>query len=134
MWGMWSLRMNCNTLKCGFLICLIWTLEVTMGNTLSWNNHINLLMKKLSIACYIIRNAKTYMSVSLLKRFNMLSFTQLWVMELYSGENCHIVPQFLKRKKWQLELWKDEWIEFHVEIYLRNYIFCPWHHNICYLY
>jgi len=38
-----------------------------MSNTLSWNNHIDLLMKKLSKACYIIRNAKIYMSVSSLK-------------------------------------------------------------------
>jgi hypothetical protein len=38
-----------------------------MDNTLSWNNHIDLLMKKLSTACYIIRNAKTYMFASSLK-------------------------------------------------------------------
>jgi len=42
-------------------------LGVTMSNTLSWNNHICFLMKKLSKACYIIRNAKTYMSASSLK-------------------------------------------------------------------
>jgi hypothetical protein len=36
-------------------------LEVTMINTLSWNNHIDLLMKTLSKVCYIIRNGKTYM-------------------------------------------------------------------------
>ena len=42
-------------------------LGVTMDNNLSWNNHIDLLMKKLSTACYIIRNAKTYMSTSSLK-------------------------------------------------------------------
>jgi len=36
-------------------------LEVTINNILSWNNHIDLLVKKLSKACYIIRNAKTYM-------------------------------------------------------------------------
>jgi hypothetical protein len=52
-------------------------LEVTIDNTLSWNNHINLLLKKLSMACYIIRNAKTYMSASSLKRFIMLYFTRL---------------------------------------------------------
>jgi hypothetical protein len=40
---------------------------VTMNNTLSWNNHIDLIMKKLSNACYIITNAKIYMSVSSLK-------------------------------------------------------------------
>ena len=42
-------------------------LAVTMNNTLSWNNHIDLLLKKLSKACYIIKNAKTYMSASSLK-------------------------------------------------------------------
>jgi len=35
-----------------------------MNNTLSWNKHIDLFMKKLSKACYTIRNAKTYMSAS----------------------------------------------------------------------
>jgi hypothetical protein len=39
-------------------------LGVTMDNTLFWNNRVDLLMKKLSTACYIIRNAKTYMSAS----------------------------------------------------------------------
>jgi len=38
-----------------------------LNNTLSWNNHIDLIMKKLSKACYIIRNVKTYMSVSSLQ-------------------------------------------------------------------
>jgi len=42
-------------------------LGVTMDNTLSWSNHIDILMKKLSMACYVIRNAKTYMSASSLK-------------------------------------------------------------------
>jgi hypothetical protein len=41
-------------------------LGVKVNSTLSWNNHIDLLMKKLSTAC-VIRNAKTYMSASLLK-------------------------------------------------------------------
>ena len=44
-------------------------------------------------------------------------------MELYFGEIHCIVPQFLTCKKRQLELWKDVGIEFHVEIYLRNYKF-----------
>jgi len=38
-----------------------------MDKTLSWNNHIDLLIKKISTACYIIRFAKTYMSASSLK-------------------------------------------------------------------
>jgi len=42
-------------------------LVVTMNNTLSWNNHIDFLMKKVSTACYIIRNSKTYVSALSLK-------------------------------------------------------------------
>jgi len=42
-------------------------LGVRMDNTLPWNNHIDLLVKKLSTTCHIIRNAKTYMSASSLK-------------------------------------------------------------------
>ena len=40
---------------------------VSNMNNLSWNTHIDSIIKKLSKACYIIRNAKAYMSVSSLK-------------------------------------------------------------------
>jgi hypothetical protein len=50
-------------------------LGVTMNNSLSWNNHIDLLMKKLSKACYIIRNLKIYMSASSLKFICCAFFT-----------------------------------------------------------
>jgi hypothetical protein len=42
-------------------------LGLTMNNTMSWNNYVDLLVKKLSQACYIIRNVKTYMSALSLK-------------------------------------------------------------------
>jgi len=42
-------------------------LGMTINNTLSWYNHTESIMKKLSKSCYIIRNAKTCMSVSSLK-------------------------------------------------------------------
>jgi len=47
--------------------CYTKFLEVTMNNTLCWNDHIDLIMKKLSKVCCKIRNAKIYMSVSSLK-------------------------------------------------------------------
>jgi hypothetical protein len=50
---------------------------MTMNNTLSWNNHIDLRMKKLSKTCYIIRNAKTYMSASSLNVMYYAFFTRL---------------------------------------------------------
>jgi len=52
-----------------------------MDNTLSWNNHIDLLVKKLSTACYLLRNAKTYMSALSLKMiyYAFFSFSyELW--------------------------------------------------------
>jgi hypothetical protein len=70
-------------LKIGFNNNLITTssytkfLGVTMDNTLSWNNHIDLLLKKISKACYIIRNAGTYISPSSLKVIYYAFFTQL---------------------------------------------------------
>jgi len=42
-------------------------LGVTMDNTLSWNNHIDLLKIKLSTASYIIINPRTYMSAASLE-------------------------------------------------------------------
>ena len=96
-------------------------LGVTKNNTLFWNNHIDLLMKKLITACYIIRNAKTYMSASSLKAICYAFFHSamsyaitLWGILSHSSINFRI-------QKRQLELWE---IEFCVEIYLRNYKFC----------
>jgi hypothetical protein len=63
---------------------------VTMNNTLSWNNHIDLLMKKLSTACHIIRNAKTYMSALSLKVIYYALFH--WTMSygiIFWGNSSH---------------------------------------------
>jgi len=70
-----------------------------MSNILSWNNHIGLLMKKLRKACYIIRNAKTYMSALSLKVVCYAFFHLVFAMALYFGETCHIAPLFLEYKK-----------------------------------
>jgi len=95
-------------------------LRVTMDNTLSWNNHINLFMKKFSMAYYIIRNATTYMSALSSK----MVYHDFFHSAMSYGETRCVVPQFVACKKRQLELQKDVGIEFHVEIYLRNYKFC----------
>jgi hypothetical protein len=42
-------------------------LGINMNNILSWNKHIDLLVKKLSKACYMIQHIKTYMSAFSLK-------------------------------------------------------------------
>ena len=77
-------------------------LGVTMDNTLSWNNHIDTLMKKLSTARYIIRNAKTYMSASLLKViycfFFFLLDNELWNYKFW-GNSSHSSVIFRIKKE-----------------------------------
>ena len=99
-------------------------LGVTMDNTLSWNNHIDLLMKKLSVALYIIRNGTTYMSALSSKMIYRAFFHSAMSYGIIFWGNLLHSSQFLTCKKRQLELRKDVGIEFHVEIYLRNYKFC----------
>jgi len=53
---------------------------------------------------------------------------------IFWGNLSHSSIIFRIQKRRQLELWKDVGIEFRVEIYLRNYKFCLWHHNIYYFY
>ena len=75
-------------------------LGVKMNNTLSWNNHIDLLMKKLSTACYIIRNAKIYKSTSSLKVI-CYAFFHLAMSYgiIFWGNSLHISIIFRIQKK-----------------------------------
>ena len=52
-------------------------LGITLNNTLSWNNNIDSIMKKLSRACYIIRHAKTCMAASSLRMIYYAFSTRL---------------------------------------------------------
>jgi hypothetical protein len=61
-------------------------LGVSMDNTLSWNNHIDLPVKKLSMACFIIRNAKTYMFASSLKMIYNTFFIRLELWNYILGK------------------------------------------------
>ena len=54
-------------------------LGVTMDNTLSWNNDIDLLVKKLCTACYKIRNATTYVCLIIKNDYAFFLFGyELW--------------------------------------------------------
>jgi hypothetical protein len=95
-----------------------------MNNTLSWNNHIDLLMKKLSKACHIIRKAKTYMSASSLKMIYLAIFHAVMSYGImFWGNSSHSTIIFRIQKR-QLELWNDVGIESRVETYLRDFKSC----------
>jgi len=91
-------------------------LRVTMDNTLSLKHHIYLLIKKWSMACYIIRYAKTYMSASSLKMICPAFFHSAMSKGIiFWGNSLHRSTIFDCRKQ-KLKLWKDVGIEFHVHI------------------
>ena len=99
-------------------------LGVTMDNTLTWINNIDLLMKKFSMACYVIRNAKTCISALSLKMiYHALFHSPMSYGIIFRGTSSHSSTIF-SMQNWQLELWKDVRMAFHEEIYLRNYKFC----------
>jgi hypothetical protein len=50
---------------------------MSLNETLSWDNNNEALAKKLGMACYIIRSAKTYMSTSSLKTIYYTLFHSL---------------------------------------------------------
>jgi hypothetical protein len=54
-------------------------LGMTISETLTWDNHIEVFKRKLSTACYIIRNAKLYMSTSSLKMIYHVFFHSLMI-------------------------------------------------------
>jgi len=75
-------------------------LGVTVDNTLSWNDHIDLLMKKLGTACYIIRNTKTYMSASSLKMIYHAFFHLVMSYRIiFRGKSSHSSTIFSMQKK-----------------------------------
>ena len=75
-------------------------LGVTMDNTLSWNNHIDLLVRKLSTACYINRNAKTYMSAASLKMIYYAFFhLAMRYGIIFWGNSLHTSTIFRIQKK-----------------------------------
>jgi hypothetical protein len=81
-------------------------------------------MKELSKACYIIRNAKTYMSASSLKVIYYAFFHLVMSYGITFWGNLSHTSIIFRIKKMQLQLWKDVGIESHVEIYLKKYKFC----------
>jgi hypothetical protein len=71
-----------------------------MDNTLSWNNHIDLLMKKLSTACCMIRNAKTYMSASSLKMiYHAFSHSAMSYRNIFWENSSHSSTILSMQKK-----------------------------------
>jgi len=95
-----------------------------MNNTMSQNNNLDLIMKNLSKACYIIRNAKTYMSAMSLKVIYYAFFHSVMSYGIIFWWNSSHTFIIFRIKKRQLELWKDVGTELRVETYLRNCKFC----------
>ena len=106
-------------------------LEVTMDNTLSRNSHIDLLMKKLSTACYIDRNSKTYMSALSLKVIYCVFFTRFWIIFWGNSSHSSIIFRTQKKANGIMEGCKNRVLCI---IVLRNYKNFTFDITICYHY
>ena len=75
-----------------------------MNSTLSWNNHIDLLIRKLSTAFYIIRNAQTYVSALPIKVIYYAFFhSAISYGIIFLGKSLHSSISFRIQKR-ELEL------------------------------
>ena len=74
-------------------------LGITLDPNLSWKQHIEDITPRLNKACFAIRSIKPFMSVEAMKLVYFPTFTQFYLMELFSGEILYIVNIFLKLKK-----------------------------------
>ena len=70
-----------------------------MNNTFSWNNHIDVLVKKLSKACYIIKNAKTYISAPSLQMMYAFFHSVMSYGIVFWGNSWHSSIIFRLQKK-----------------------------------
>jgi hypothetical protein len=64
---------------------------------LSWDKHIETLVRKLSTACYLNRSTKTYMSTSSLKIIYYASFHSLTCGIIFWGNSPHSIKTFLQQ-------------------------------------
>jgi hypothetical protein len=61
-----------------------------IDDALTWKNHIHLLAKKLSKACYVIRNVKPYMSIIALKAIYYYFFFQKKAIRIILGHGNRV--------------------------------------------
>jgi hypothetical protein len=74
-------------------------LGMSLNETLFWDKHIEALTKELSMACYIIRSAKTYMSTSSLKTIYYALFHSLMTYGIIFWENTSLGATIFRLQK-----------------------------------
>jgi hypothetical protein len=74
-------------------------LGLTVNSSLTWTNHIDLLTKKLSITCYLIRNIKLYLSISALKMIYHSLFHSIMSYGIMFWGNSPHSPAIFKMQK-----------------------------------
>jgi hypothetical protein len=75
-------------------------LGIWINENLSWDNHIEILIRKLSMAGYIIRSAKTYMSTSTLIIIYHAFFHSLMIYGIIFWGNSPHSKKIFTYKKW----------------------------------
>ena len=74
-------------------------LELTVNISLTWKCHTGELTSRLNKACYAIRSIKPFMPLDVLRSSYFCMFSQLYLMESYSGGIHLIVKKYLKFRR-----------------------------------
>jgi len=75
-------------------------LGLTVNCSLTWTNNIDLLTKKLSNTCYLIRNIKPYLSISALKMiYHSLFHSIMSYGIMFWGKSPHSLVIFKMQKR-----------------------------------
>jgi len=109
-------------------------LGLIIDDSLSWKAHIDHIMSKLNTACFVIQMIQGMMSQETLR---MVYFAYVHSVMSYGtifGETNHIVRKFSKFKSEWSELLQIQELETHIGNCLKNWKYCPYIHNIFFLY
>jgi hypothetical protein len=74
-------------------------LDIHINESINWNYHIDYINHKLSTACYIMRNIKSYITLNTMKTIYYSYFNSIISYGLPFWENSPIVKKYLESKK-----------------------------------
>jgi hypothetical protein len=116
-----TLSIGCEEKYVGELVSLKF-LGLQIGNHLNWQNHIDGLVPKLSVACYEVRAMSHISNTDILKsvHFACLRSVMKYGM-IYWNNSCNSRKIFTLQKK-SLKLWPVSDQEIHIDVCLNSYM------------
>ena len=96
--------------------------------------HIDQMMSKLNTVCFVIQTIQVMMSQETLRMVYFAYVHSFMSYGIIFGGTNHIMRKFSKFKRGWSELLQIQELETHVGNCLKNWKYCPYIHNIFFLY